>query len=245
MIYDLAPFTSEYRAVASGGMAAMEQRDGLIGARRSDGCMLSTRQGDAAAPDLPQFHVYDIQDNAGTISCLVKKGWALGRDPVLAGDAIAAPVLPTISGTAMATTRIVIEVTKTLYCRVVTDENDIVLSATIVSETARPTSRHAQPARQDIDMAVTLAAVTGIYYYPIADFVAGPTGRLVVANQYQSGGPIIHIPGRNGHSSSLRIVDCEGTAVAFLNFFQGLETTNLGDQEVEAGCDGGTSTTPP
>ena len=106
MIYDLQPFTSEYSAVASGGMAAVEQRDGFIGARRSDGCSTSTMQGDSIAADLPAFHVYDIQEIASVFSCLVKVGRVQGRNPTLAANAIPVGVLPTISGTAMATTRI-------------------------------------------------------------------------------------------------------------------------------------------
>ena len=194
------------------------------------------------ATNLPSFHVYSIKDDAGTITCLVKMGWVQGRDPTLGADPLAAFALPTIGGTAMATTRIVIEAAKTLYCRVETTSDDLVTTggSTIVSETPTPASTHAQPAQQSIDMAETVAAVPGVYYYPIADFEE-IGGRVRVANQYQSGGPIMHIPGRNGHASSIHFVDCDGGSLAFLNIRQGLETTNLGYKEIECGCDGGTT----
>ena len=192
---------------------------------------------------IPSYHVYDIRESAGVHTCLIKSGWVQGRDPTLGAYPLAAWALPTVDGTAMATTRKTIEVGKTLYCRVATTSDDLVTTggSTIVSETPTPASTHAQPAQQSIDMAETVAAVPGVYYYPIADFVIGPSGRLVVANQYQSGGPIMHAPGRNGHASSIHFVDCDGGSLAFLNVRQGLETTNLGYKEIECGCDGGTT----
>ena len=241
MIYDLQPFTSEYRAVASGGMAAVEQRDGFIGARRSDGCSTSTMQGDSIAADLPAFHVYDIQEIAGVFSCLVKIGRVQGRNPTLAANAIPVGVLPTISGTAMATTRITIEAAKSLYCRVATGADDIPTSATIVSETPTPSSTHAQPAQHNLDGAQSVSPVTGIYYYRIANFVVDATGRMVVSEQFQSGGPIIHAPGRNGHATTLHFYDCDGNNVARIVSNQGLVETNLGHQDIQSGCQDGTS----
>lgn len=194
---------------------------------------------------IPAFHIYSIKNISGVHSCLVKIGRVQGRDPTLAGNAIPNGVLPTVDGTSMITTRRTIEEAKTLYCRVVTYSNDIPYNATIVSETPTPSSTHAQPAQHNLEGAIvgsgTVAAIEGIYYYPIANFVTGASGRLKVSEQFQSGGPIIHAPGRNGHATTLHFYDCDGNNVARIVSNQGLVETNLGHQDIQSGCQDGTS----
>ena len=190
---------------------------------------------------IPAFHIYSIKNISGVHTCLVKIGRVQGRNPALAGNAIPNGVLPTVEGTSMVTTRRTIEAAKTVYCRVVTGADDIPTSATIVSETPTPSSTHAQPAQHNLDGAQSVSPVTGIYYYRIANFVTGASGRLKVSEQFQSGGPIIHAPGRNGHATTLHFYDCDGNNVARIVSNQGLVETNLGHQDIQSGCQDGTS----
>ena len=83
----------------------------------------------------------------------------------------------------MATTAVIVSVSHTIYCKVTTDENDVVTGADIISHTGdAPVNKLAD--------AGTLT--DGEYWYQIADFHADAGGFVTVKNQYQHGSPIIH-----------------------------------------------------
>jgi len=236
MIYEVSPLSSEYQGPTVFDVVRGTPYDGPSGQVMQDRKPLD--------PIFrPPFSPYKIDYTNKTIC--IKKGWVLGISPET-GTLPMNPIAPTInlsdmdgggSGNPMST-----DYGETIYCRVATDGNDLVTSATIVSKSYTPFSTHAQPAKYDIDGVLATAAVNGDYYYPLLDFESN--APLRIKNVYHYGTMLIHRPGRTGATGHLHLLDCSRASIAFLDFKQGQFTSIItpdGHQEVEAGCDGTSS----
>lgn len=108
----------------------------------------------------------------------------------------------------------------TVYCRVITDKNDVPTSALLDVLSTVPTTIHAQP---------DPGGNTGNYYYRLGTF-GTVGGAVVLTTHYHRGGPIIHRPSRNNRNLKITIkhfIEDTGALVpngsdTFLFFRQGL-----------------------